>query len=106
MNPVSLAQFPHHDRFVALGFYDPGFGPTVRKCEITVYIVARRQPLWRVSFGVYILHTAPEADFWRATPPLLDCRTLDEAQAVAERLYGVPGSGLLAQLVVPTPHFL
>lgn len=106
MNPFSLAQSPDRDRLAGLGFYDPGSGPALRKCEITVYIVARRQPLWRVSYGVYLRHAAPADGFWRATPPLLECHTLEEAQGVADKLYGVPGAGPLAQLVVATQHFL
>ena len=74
------------------------FGTAVRATKIAVYIVIRFENT-RASFGVYLSHGVAGGAFWRNSSPLTTCHTIDEARAVAETLYGVAGSGQLANLV-------
>lgn len=76
------------------------FGTWTRSCEVCVIIVGRRRDLKPATYGVYITHGHPGGEFWRNDKPLVQCDTLPEARLVAERLYGVAGSGELATLVM------
>ena len=78
------------------GFYNPGFGCTVRRTEISVHIVVTRSGLIGHGFGVYVCHGSPGGPFWRNNEPLVRAGSLEEARGKAETIFGIAGSGKFA----------
>lgn len=80
------------------GFYNPGFGCTVRKTEISVHIVITQPGIIGFSYGVYVCHGSPGGPFWRNSEPLVSAKSLEEAREKAETIFGIVGSGQFAEV--------
>ncbi len=99
------------ETFKNTGFKHTGFGCVVRQVEISVWIVeSARNPLviagQSEKFGVYLFHGAPAGQFWKNSPPLVRVGSLPEAREKAEQIFGIVGSGALANLVTAEGHII
>lgn len=85
--------------YAAYGFKQ-SFGTWTRLTALHVCIVVSDNLHSALSYGVYVFHGHPGGAFWRNSPPLVRCNTMEEAREKAATLYGVSGSGQFAEVIV------